>query len=220
MLGGCAACCPAVNFLLIDDHPIIRESLRLTLGALFPRAELSEAASAGEAMRVLPTRRWAVIVLDLDLPDRSGLDLLKDVQNLAPDAPVLVFSGRGEGEYGRRVLATGAMGFLSKLSTAAQIEAAVRRILSGHKYISPDLAESIIGHPQTMDGVPPHAALSSRELEVLKLYATGVAPAGIAQRLKISAKTVSTYRTRILEKLELGSTADLIRYAVQHHLAD
>ena len=209
-----------MNFLLIDDHPIIRESLRLTLGALFPRAELSEAASAGEAMRVLPTRPWAVIVLDLDLPDRSGLDLLKDVQVLASGAPVLVFSGRSEAEYGRRMLAAGAMGFLSKLSTAAQIEAAVRRVLSGRKHISPDLAESIIGHPQTLAGAPPHAALSARELEVLRLYANGVAPAGIAQRLKISAKTVSTYRTRILEKLELGTTADLIRYAVQHHLAD
>ena len=117
-----------MNFLLIDDHPIIRESLRLTLGALFPRAELSEAASAKEALRVLPTRRWAVIILDLDLPDRSGLDLLKDVQGLAPEAPVLIFSGRGEAEYGRRVLAAGAMGFLSKLSTAAQIEAAVPTI--------------------------------------------------------------------------------------------
>ena len=118
-----------------------------------------------------------------------------------------------------RVLAAGAMGFLTKLSSPAQIEAAVRRVLSGRKHISPDLAESIIGHPQTGAGAPPHAALSARELEVLRLYATGVAPAGIAQRLKISAKTVSTYRTRILEKLELGTTADLIRYAVEHHLA-
>ena len=208
-----------MNFLLIDDHPIIRESLRLTLGALFPRAELSEATSAKEALRVLPTRRWAVIMLDLDLPDRSGLDLLKDVQGLAPEAPVLIFSGRNETENGRRVLAAGAMGFLSKLAPSSEIETAVRRVLSGRKHISPDLAESIIGHPQTLAGAPPHATLSDRELEVLRLYAAGVAPAAIAQRLKISVKTVSTYRTRILEKLELGSTADLIRYAVQHQLA-
>lgn len=147
-----------------------------------------------------------MVLLDLDLPDHSGLDLLRDVRNLAPGTPVLIFSGRSETEYGRRVLAAGAMGFLSKLSPAPEIAAAVRRVLSGRKHISPDLAESIIGHP-------PHATLSTRELEVLCLYATGVAPADIAQRLKISAKTVSTYRTRILEKLVLDTTADLIRYA-------
>lgn len=209
-----------MNFLLIDDHPIIRESLGLTLRTQFPGATITEAASAKEALAALPGRRWAVVLLDLDLPDRSGLDLLRDVQNLASEAPVLVFSGRSEAEFGRRVLAAGAQGFLSKLSTPAEIEAAVRRVLSGRKHISPDLAESMVGHPQPVDGAPPHAALSTRELEVLRLYATGVAPADIAQRMKISAKTVSTYRTRILEKLALDTTADLIRYAVQHRLAD
>lgn len=209
-----------MNFLLIDDHPIIRESLGLTLRTQFPGATITEAASAKEALAALPGRRWAVVLLDLDLPDRSGLDLLRDVQNLASEAPVLVFSGRSETEFGRRVLAAGAQGFLSKLSAPAEIEAAVRRVLSGRKHISPDLAESIVGHPQTADGAPPHAALSTRELEVLRLYAKGVAPADIAQRMKISAKTVSTYRTRILEKLALDTTADLIRYAVQHQLAD
>lgn len=209
-----------MDFLLIDDHPIIRESLRLTLGALFPRAELSEAASAHEAMRVLPSRPWTIILLDLDLPDRSGLDLLRDVQSLAPAAPVLVFSGRSEAEFGRRVLAAGAQGFLSKLSSPGEIAAAVRRVLSGHKHISADLAESMLGHPAPASGAPPHAALSARELEVLRLYASGVAPADIAQRLRISAKTVSTYRTRLLEKLALATTADLIRYALQHRLAN
>lgn len=209
-----------MNFLLIDDHPIIRESLGLTLRTQFPGATITEAASAKEALAALPGRRWAVVLLDLDLPDRSGLDLLRDVQNLASEAPVLVFSGRSETEFGRRVLAAGAQGFLSKLSAPAEIETAVRRVLSGRKHISPDLAESIAGHPQPADGAPPHAALSTRELEVLRLYAKGVAPADIAQRMKISAKTVSTYRTRILEKLALDTTADLIRYAVQHQLAD
>ena len=207
-----------MNFLLIDDHPIIRESLRLTLGTLFPEVDIAEATTAAEAMRVLPARRWAVIILDLDLPDRSGLDLLKDVQGLAPGAPVLVFSGRSEAEFGRRVLAAGAMGYLSKLSNAAQIEVAVRRVLSGRRHISPDLAESLVGRGQAT--APPHETLSARELEVLRLYAVGAAPGDIARRLKISAKTVSTYRTRILEKLALATTADLIRYAVQHRLAD
>ncbi len=209
-----------MDFLLIDDHPIIRESLRLTLGALFPRAEISEAASAREAMRVLPTRPWVIILLDLDLPDRSGLDLLHDVQSLAPAAPVLVFSGRSEAEFGRRVLAAGAQGFVSKLSPPEEIHSAIRRVLSGRKHISPDLAENLIGQPSSANGAPPHAALSAREMEVLRLYATGAPPADIAQRLRISAKTVSTYRTRLLDKLALTTTADLIRYALQHRLAD
>jgi len=205
-----------MHFLVIDDHPIIRQSVRMTLLALFPGAELTEADSAKVALARFAEKKWTVILLDLDLPDRSGLDLLRDARSLAPASPVLVFSGRNESEYGRRVLAAGAMGFLSKMSGPAQIETAVRRVLAGHKHISPDLAEQLVGSPTT---ATPHDALSERELEVLRLCASGLSPTDIADRLGLSIKTVSTYRARILEKLGLRTTAELIRYAVDHHLA-
>lgn len=205
-----------MHFLIIDDHPIIRQSLGLVLRSLFPGAELCEADSAKAAVNRFAEKKWSVILLDLDLPDRSGLDLLRDARSLAPASPVLVFSGRNEAEYGRRVLAAGAMGFLSKMSTPAQIETAVRRVLAGHKHISPDLAEQLVG---PAPGAAPHEALSDRELEVLRLFAAGLSPTDTAARLGISIKTISTYRARILEKLGLRTTADLIRYAVDHHIA-
>ena len=205
-----------MHFLIIDDHPLIRQSLGLALRAHFPDAGLAEADSAKAAVARFPEKKWAVILLDLDLPDRSGIDLLRDARALAPASPVLVFSGRNEAEYGRRVLAAGAMGFLSKMSTPAQIETAVRRVLAGHKHISPDLAEQLIG---TSPKAAPHEALSDRELEVLRLFAAGLSPTDAAARLNLSIKTVSTYRARILEKLGLRTTADLIRYAVDHHIA-
>ncbi len=204
-----------MHFLIIDDHPIIRQSLGLVLRSLFPGAELCEADSAKAALGRLPEKKWSVILLDLDLPDRSGLDLLRDVRALAPGSPVLVFSGRNEADYGRRVLAAGAMGFLSKMSSPPQIETAVRRVLAGHKHISPDLAEQLVGPAA---GAALHAALSDRELEVLRLFAAGLSPTDAAARLSLSIKTVSTYRTRLLEKLGLRTTADLIRYAVDHQL--
>ncbi len=205
-----------MHFLIIDDHPIIRQSLGVALRALFPGAELTEADSAKAAVARFAEKKWAVILLDLDLPDRSGLDLLRDAQSLAPGSPVLVFSGRNEVDYGRRVLAAGAMGFLSKMSTPVQIETAVRRVLAGRKHISPDLAEQLVGPAR---GAARHEALSDRELEVLRLCAAGLSPTDIAARLSLSIKTVSTYRARILEKLGLRTTADLIRYAVDHHIA-
>jgi two-component system, NarL family, invasion response regulator UvrY len=206
-----------MHFLIIDDHPIIRQSLGLALRAHFPEAGLTEADSAKAAVARFPEKKWAVILLDLDLPDRSGIDLLRDARALAPASPVLVFSGRNEAEYGRRVLAAGAMGFLSKMSTPAQIETAVRRVLAGHKHISPDLAEQLVGSPSAAAVL--HEALSDRELEVLRLIAAGLSPTDAAARLGLSIKTVSTYRARILEKLGLRTTADLIRYAVDHHIA-
>lgn len=205
-----------MHFLVIDDHPIIRQSLGAVLRELFPGAELAEADSAKAAVARFAERNWAVILLDLDLPDRSGIDLLRDARSLAPGSPVLVFSGRNEAEYGRRVLTAGAMGFLSKLSTPVQIETAVRRVLAGRKHISPDLAEQLVGADLA---AAPHEALSDRELEVLRLFAAGLGPTDAAARLAISIKTVSTYRARLLEKLGLSTTADLIRYAVDHHLA-
>lgn len=207
-----------MRFLLIDDHPIVRDALKQLLLQLYSGASIAEAASAREAMEVLPQKRWDVIFLDISLPDRSGLDLVRDLQSLAPDVPILVFSGMREEEFGERMLKSGAWGFLPKCSTMSELETAVQRVRSGKKYISPDLAAKLMEsaiHPMPET---PHEALSARELEVLRLIGAGDAVSEIAARLSISVKTVSTYRTRMLEKLGLRNTAGLIRYVLKHGL--
>lgn len=209
-----------MHFLIIDDHPVVREWLKTTLKSSFPDPEFAEAETAREAISLLPIKRWGVIFLDLNLPDRGGLDLLRDIRAIAPDSPVLVFSGRAEGEVGRAALEAGAAGFLPKMSSLNEIRQAINRVIGGKSYVTPDLASTILSRVVTHGDSGPHDILSPRELEVLRLLASGCRPTDIADRLSISVKTVSTYRTRILEKLDLENTAGLVRYAVSHKLIE
>ncbi len=184
----------------------------------FSGAAVEEAGNAREAMQLITRAPWDLVILDIDLPDRSGLDLLYDLRAVAPKAPVLVVSGRCEEEFGERSLKAGAMGFLQKASPLDEILTAVRRVRAGKTYISPDLASRLLenrlspGHPTA------HTALSAREFEVLRLLGAGQTVSEIAGSLNLNVKTVSTYRTRVLEKLGLHNTAGIIRYVLQHHL--
>lgn len=209
-----------MHFLIVEDHPLVREWLKTVLLESFRGSKVVEAETADQAMAYLPKGRWTAIMLDIELPDRSGLDLLRDFRDQAAASPVLVFSGRPEAEAGRRALQAGAAGFLSKASSVREVRMAIDRILAGRKYVSSDLAASIMSRDLTPGDGLPHQALSARELEVLRLLGTGCTPTEIGERLRISVKTVSTYRTRILEKLEIENTAGLIRYAVTHKLVD
>jgi two-component system invasion response regulator UvrY len=207
-----------MRFLLIDDHPLVRNSLQQVLRHHFDGCIVEEAASAGEAMAKLPAGPWNAVLLDIDLPDRSGVDLLRDVKDLAPGAPVLVLSGLCEEEFGHRALKAGAAGFVPKASPTEEIITAIGRILEGRKYISADLAEKLLGEALTGGTQAPHQSLSDREFEVLRLLGRGRSVSQIAVELGLSVKTVSTYRSRILEKLGASSTAELIRYAVEHRI--
>lgn len=184
----------------------------------YPDAAVEEVGSAREAMQAITRGPWDLIILDIDLPDRSGLDLLYDLRAVAPEAPILVVSGRCEEEFGERSFKGGAMGFLQKTCPLDEILMAIRRVRTGKKYISPDLASRLIetrlkpGHPTA------HAALSAREFEVLRLLGAGQTVSEIAASLNLNVKTVSTYRTRVLVKLGLHNTAGIIRYVLQHHL--
>lgn len=209
-----------MKFLIVEDHPIVREWLKTALLHSFERAEVAEAESAREAISLLPRKRWDAILLDINLPDRSGTDLLRDLRSIAPDAPVLVFTGKAEDTVGRLVMKAGASGFLPKTSSVDEIKGAIKRILAGKKYVTADLAVSLVDSVVKHEGAAPHHVLSARELEVLRLLGSGHTPTDIGERLGISVKTVSTYRTRILEKLELENTAELIRYAVTRNLVD
>lgn len=207
-----------MRFLLVDDHPLVRGGLRLLLLALFPGAAVAEAGSAQEAMIQAGSERWDVVFLDVDLPDRSGLDLLHDLRAAAPDSPVLVVSGMLEEEVGMRALEAGAAGFVSKTSGADEIQAAVRRVRSGRKYLSPELGARLLEKRLNPHHAAPHEALSTREFEVLRLLGKGRTVSDIAATLNLSVKTVSTYRTRVLEKLGLTTTAEIVRYSLERGL--
>ena len=207
-----------MRFLLIDDHPIVRDALKQLLVQLYAGATIAEASTAREAMETLPQKRWDVVFLDISLPDRSGLDLVRDLQSVAPQVPVLVFSGMREEEFGERVLKSGAWGFLPKCSTMGEVQTAVQRVRSGKKYISADLAAKLMESAIHPTPETAHEALSARELEVLRQLGAGHSVSEIADRLNLSVKTVSTYRARMLDKLGLKNTAGLIRYVVMHGL--
>ncbi len=207
-----------MRFLLIEDHPLVREGLKRLLTHTFPEGTVKEAADAREAMEQVASGPWDVIFLDIDLPDRSGLDVLHDLRNVAPASPVLILSGMLEEQFGERALEEGAAGFLSKASMMDEILTAVRRVRSGKKYISPDLGARLMEKRLNPCPKTAHEALSVREFEVLRNLGKGRTVSEIAAILGLSVKTVSTYRTRVLEKLGLHTTAEIIRYSLEHGL--
>lgn len=207
-----------MRFLLIEDHPIVRDGFKRLLLNAFPGSTVEEASTAREAMARISRGPWDVVFLDIELPDRSGLDLLYDLRTVAPEAPVLMVSGMLEEEFGERALESGAAGFISKASMMDEILAAIRRVRSGKKYISQELGARLIERRLNPTPQSAHESLSAREFEVLRLLGDGRTASEIAALLNLSVKTVSTYRTRVLEKLGLHTTAEIIRYALQHGL--
>lgn len=207
-----------MRFLLIDDHPMVRDAFKRLLLHMYQGAEVEEAANAREAMSQSSSGPWDLIFLDIDLPDRSGLDLLHDLRTIAPGVPVLVVSGRREEEFGERALKAGAMGFLQKGSLMEEIMTAIRRMHAGKRYISPELATRLLENSLKPMLQTAHDGLSAREFEVLRMLGEGRTVSEIAEVLNLNVKTVSTYRTRVLEKLGLHNTAGIIRYVLQHRL--
>lgn len=207
-----------MRFLLIDDHPLVRDGLKRLLLHTYPGATVDEAGNAAEAMRHISHGPWDVVFLDIDLPDRSGLDLLHDLKNVAPDVPILMVSGMVEEDFGERAINAGAAGYVNKSSLTEDILVAVRRVRSGKKYISQDLGARLMDKRFRPGSQAAHEALSAREFEVLRLLGDGRTVSEIAASINLSVKTVSTYRTRVLEKLGLRTTAEIIRYALQHGL--
>lgn len=208
----------SLRFLLIDDHPMVRDAFKRLLLLSYKGAVVEEAADAREAMELITLGPWDIVFLDIDLPDRSGLDLLQDLRSLAPEAPILVVSGMLEEEFGERAFKFGAVGFLQKASMMEEVLTAIRRVRAGKKYVSAELAARLMETSLKPECKTAHEALSAREFEVLRLLGAGRTVSEIATVLNLSVKTVSTYRTRVLEKLGLRNTAGIIRYALQHGL--
>jgi two-component system invasion response regulator UvrY len=207
-----------MRVLAIDDHAMLLAGLSNTLAQQFPDAHFRGARTAKEGLGLIREQMWDVVLLDLDLPDRSGLDLLKDIQLAAPELPVLILSAQAANEFGLRVLKAGAAGFLSKTGDPGELGEAVRKAVSGRRHISPALAEQMLGSIDRNQDCAPHELLSEREFQVLVLLASGKSVSVVAEQLSLSVKTVSTYRTRILEKMGMKTNADITYYAIKNNL--
>ena len=206
-----------LNILIVDDHPIVRQGLKQILSDLNQPHNIDEAETTAEMLRLARQVEYSFVLLDINLPDRSGLDALPDFKAIRPTTPVLILSMFPERQYAIRAIKAGASGYLTKESATDELLIAINKVLSGGKYISAALAESFLdfldsGSSQT------HSILSLREFEVMICIAQGKGAKEIAECLHISEKTVSTYRTRILEKMDFDSTADIVKYAINENL--
>ena len=229
-MGGRATVCSLSNgsptglelmarILIVDDHPIARLGLRYMLESPKARHEVGEADNAHDALTLLREQSWDLMTLDLSLEGRSGIELLKQVRRECPQLPVLVVSMHEEERYGVRALRAGAHGYLTKGAGPKKLLEAVERLMQGRTYISEHLADLLVRDVAPESG-PAHRGLSDREYEILQLLASGMRVSDIAQQLTLSVNTVSTYRTRILRKLNLRHTAELTRFAIENDLID
>jgi two-component system invasion response regulator UvrY len=208
-----------ISVIIVDDHPLVRRGLRETLAAENDMTVVAEAASAEEAVATLASHRCDVLLLDISLPGRSGLDVLREIRRDFPRTAVLVVTTHDAIQYAVRCLRAGAGGYVAKSAGGDEVVAAVRAVYRSGRYISPDvgsaLADLALMGPANR---PPHEQLSDREHEVLRQLAAGRTVSEIASDMSLSVKTVSTYRTRMIEKLGLRTTADLVRYALEQKL--
>jgi two-component system, NarL family, invasion response regulator UvrY len=202
--------------LLVDDHAVLRRGVRAILEDHFPGVVVAEASNGNEALAALADT-YDVVVLDLSMPGRSGLDLLSEIKHRQPKLPVLIMSLYGEEQYAVRALRAGASGYLTKAAAPEQLVGAITKVIRGGRYISESLADRLAADL----GVPastPHERLSDREFDVMRGIASGRTVGEIATQMHLSVKTVSTYRTRLLDKMGMSTNAELTRYALEHGL--
>ena len=209
-----------IRILIADDHAVVRRGLRETLGEAFPKVTFGEASTAQEALDSVGRQNWDVVILDISMPGKSGLDILGDLHRLRPHLPVLLLTMHPEGQFAKRALKAGAAGYLTKESVPEELKEAVRRVRAGGRYVSASLAEKLAFDLRPEADTPVHELLSDREFQVLRMLAAGRTVKQVANEIALSVKTVSTYRARILLKTGMKTTAELIRYAIQAGLVD
>jgi DNA-binding NarL/FixJ family response regulator len=208
------------QILIVDDHALFRQGLRHIIEDQIGQVQFGEAKSAEEALSLLTVQSWDLIILDINLPGRSGLDLIKVIKTINRDLPILVLSMYEEDQFAVRVIRAGASGYLSKDSAQENLIEALSRIASGQNYISPSVAGLLAEEVQNVGNDSSYQSLSDREFQVLRLIGAGKTVSDIARQLSLSVKTISTYRAHILSKLKLRNNAELILYAVKNRLID
>ncbi len=204
--------------LVADDHPIVRKGVRDLLIQEAVCTNVGEAENGAATLRLVRRQRWDLLILDISLPDNHGLEVLQKVKHLRPKLPVLMLSLYPEREFALRALKAGASGYLTKDQAPAELLLAVKEVMAGRRYITTSLADHMAAYLEAGYPAAPHDLLSNREMEVLRLLGQGKLISVVAQEMVLSVKTVSTYRARLLHKLKLASTAELIRYAIEHRL--
>jgi DNA-binding NarL/FixJ family response regulator len=209
-----------MKILIADDHEVVRQGVRQILIEGFEKVAFGEAVNAAELLAQVRKQKWDLVLLDISMPGRSGLEALVELKKEQPKLPVLVLSMFSEREYALRVLRAGAAGYLTKQGLGHELVAAVKKVLGGGRYITPTLAELLAADLGKQETGLPHEKLSDREYEVMKLIAAAKSVKEIASELSLGEKTVFTYRARLLEKLGLKSDVEVARYALQHGLVD
>jgi DNA-binding NarL/FixJ family response regulator len=209
-----------MKILLADDHALLRGGLRLMLAAAFPDAEFGEAEQCEQALQTALAQPWDLVILDISMPGRGGLDVLKEIHARRPTMPVLILSMYTERQFAVRAFRAGASGYLTKASAGAEMLRAVNHILGGGRYVSAELAEQLVTVLDSSAGAMLHERLSAREFEILRLIASGKTVKEAATELGLSSNTISTYRSRILEKMQMRTNAELTHYAIANQLAE
>ena len=209
-----------IRVLIIDDHAVVRRGLKEIFGDEFSELKIGEAENSRAALELIASQDWDIVLLDINIPGRNGLEVLKEIKRLRPRIPVLVVSAYPEEEFAIRSLKLGAAGYLNKSSASDEVVAAVRKAMAGGKYVTAVLAERLAAALGGDIQQAPHECLSSRELQVLRMVASGRTIKEIAAELALSDKTVGTYRSRISKKMGLATNVELTRYALQRGLAD
>jgi DNA-binding NarL/FixJ family response regulator len=209
-----------VRILIADDHAVVRRGLRQILAEAFKRATFGEAANSQEALERVWKDPWDIVILDLTMPGRSGLEVLKEIKRARPKLPVLILSMHPEDQFAVRLLKAGASGYMTKESAADELVGAVNKAVAGGRYVSHPLAEKLASLIVRDVHASPHEGLSDREFLILRMIASGKPVSAIARELSLSVKTVSTYRARLLEKMNLTNNSELVHYAFQYELVE
>lgn len=207
-----------MKILIADDHTVVRQGLKLILAESFKRATFGDAANSAQTLERVTRERWDIVILDLTMPGRSGLEVLKEIKSRFPTLPVLILSMHPEDQFAVRLLKAGASGYMTKESAPEELVGAMHKALAGGRYISPGLAEKMASLLVNDLQNAPHERLSDREFLILRLIASGKPVGVIARELSLSVKTVSTYRTRLLEKMGLTNNAEIVHYAFHNNL--
>ena len=209
-----------MHILIADDHAVVRRGLREILADALPGADFTEVGNGDEVLGNLGKSQTSMLVLDINMPGRSGMDVLRDVKHTYPRLPVIILSCQPEDQYAVRCLRAGASAYINKESASEELAMAAKKILGGGRYISASLAEKLIANLDVSADKPLHELLSDREHEVMRMIASGTPLTDIGERLHVSVKTISSYRARIMEKMQMKSNAELTRYAITHKLID